>query len=142
MTSIAPSDLRPPETHDEVRLRVELPSVEPTVPRGPIVPHQPTDSHGQTVPHGQTGPGSPGAPQGGDPAHTDEGGTSLAPYGPTTRRTVPADPDVSLGPLGWLAVLLVAVLLTVLAHAGSVRSGQGEHREPSLLTDPAYVLAQ
>ncbi|MCY4664444.1 MAG: hypothetical protein OXC00_07250 [Acidimicrobiaceae bacterium] len=55
---------------------------------------------------------------------------------------MPADPDVSLGPLGWLAVLLVAVLLAVLAHAGSVRSGQAEHREPSLLTDPAYVLAQ
>ena len=67
---------------------------------------------------------------------------SLARHGPTTQRTVPADPDVSVGPLGWLAVLLIAVLLTVLAHAGSVRSGQAEHPEPSLLTDPAYVLAQ
>ena len=143
MTSIAPSDLLPPEAHDEVRLRVE-----PTVPPGPTVPHQPTDSHKPTVPQrptvpqGQTGPGSPGAPQGGRPARADEGDASLAPYGPTTRRTVTADPDVSLGPLGWLAVLLVAALLTVLAHAGSVRAGEEGHREPSLLTDPAYVLAQ
>ena len=67
---------------------------------------------------------------------------SLGRHGPMTHRTVPADPDVSLGALGWLAVLLIAVLLTVLAHAGSVHSGQAEHREPSLLTDPAYVLAQ
>ena len=67
---------------------------------------------------------------------------SHTPRAPMTRRTAPADPLVSLGPLGWLAVLLVAVLLTVLAHAGSVRSGQAEHREPSLFTDPAYVLAQ
>ena len=131
MTSLAPSDLLPPEAQDEVRLRVE-----PAGPRGPIVPHEPT------FPHGQTGSGSPVAPQGGDPARIDEGDTSPAPYGPTTRRTVAADPDVSLGPLGWLAVLLIAVLLAVLAHAASVRSGQGEHREPSLFTDPAYVLAQ
>ena len=137
MTSIAPSDLLPPEAHDEVRLRVE-----PTVPRGPIFPHQPTDSHEPNGRNGQTGPGSPGAPHGGDPARIDEGDTSLALYGPATRRTVPADPDVSLGLLGWLAVLLVAALLTVLAHAGSVRAAEGEHREPSLLTDPAYVLAQ
>ena len=50
--------------------------------------------------------------------------------------------DVNFGPLGWLAVLLVAVLLTVLAHAANVRAGEGEHREPSLLTDPAYVIAE
>ena len=131
MTSLAPSDLLPPEAQDEVRLRVE-----PADPRGPIVPHEPT------IPHGQTGSGPPDAPHGGGPAHTDEGDTSLEPYGPATPRTVPADSDVRLGPLGWLAVLLVAALLTVLAHAGSVRAGQGEHREPSLLTDPAYVLAQ
>ena len=48
----------------------------------------------------------------------------------------------SLGPLGWLAVLLIAVLLTVLAHAGSVHPDQREHPEPSLLTDPAYVIAK
>lgn len=137
MTSIAPSDLLPPEALDEVRLRVE-----PSVPRRPPVPHQPTIPHSPPVPHGQTGPGSLVAPQGGDPADTHEGGTSLPPCGPATRRTASAGPDVSLGPLGWLAVLLVVALLTVLAHAGSVRSDQREHREPSLLTDPAYVLAQ
>lgn len=129
MTSIAPSDLLPPEAHDEVRLRVE-----PTVPRGPIFPYQPT------VPHGQTRSGSLVAPQGGDPADTGDGGTSLPPCGPATRRTASAGPDVSLGPLGWLAVLLVVALLTVLAHASSVRSDQLEHRGPSLLTDPAFVL--
>ena len=131
MTSLVTGDLTPPEAHEEVRLRVD-----------PILPHGSIATRETTVPHGQTGTGSSGAPQGGDPDHADEGDTSLAPYGPTTRRAVPADADVSLGPLGWLAVLLVAVLLTVLAHAGSVRSGQVEHREPSLFTDPAYVLAQ
>ena len=49
---------------------------------------------------------------------------------------------MSLGLLGWLAVLLVAVLLTVLAHAASVRSGQGEHPEPSQVTAPAHALAE
>ena len=67
---------------------------------------------------------------------------SPAPCGPITRRTAPAGVDVNFGPLGWLAVLLVAVLLTVLAHAANVRAGEGEHREPSLLTDPAYVIAE
>ena len=131
MTSLVTGDLAPTEAHEEVR-----PRVEPTLPHGSIATHEPT------VPHGQTGPGSLVAPQRNDPADTDEGGKSLPPCGPATRRAVSAGPDVSLGLLGWLAVLLVAVLLTVLAHAGSVRSGQGEHREPSLFTDPAYVLAQ
>ncbi|MYB27954.1 MAG: hypothetical protein F4X38_02335 [Acidimicrobiaceae bacterium] len=131
MTSLVSGDLAPPEAHEEVRLLVE-----PTLPHGSTAAHEPT------VPHGQTGPGSLVAPQGGDPADTDEGGTSPLPYGPATRRTVSAGPDVGLGPLGWLAVLLVAALLTVLAHAGSVRSGQGEHREPSLLSDPAFVIAK
>ena len=99
------------------------------------------ETHGR-IPHGQTGPGSLVAPQGGDPARTAEGDTSPASCGPTTRRTASADPDVSLGSLGWLAVLLVAVLLTVLAHAANVRAGEGEHRESSLLTDPAYVIAE
>lgn len=94
------------------------------------------------IPHGQTGPGSLVAPQGGDPARNAEGDTSLVSCGPATRRSAPADPGVSLGSLGWLAVLLVAVLLTVLAHAANVRAGEGEHREPSLLTDPAYVIAE
>jgi len=44
--------------------------------------------------------------------------------------------------LGWLAVLLVVALLAVLAHAGSVRADLQEHRGPSLLADPAFVLAQ
>ena len=131
MASVVTGDLAPPEAHEEVRLRVE-----PVVPHGSIATHEPT------FPHGQTGPGSLVAPQGGDPADTDEGGTSLPSCGPATRRTVPAGPDVSLGPLGWLAVLLVVVLLTVLAHAASVRSDQLEHRESSLLTDPAFVLAK
>lgn len=131
MASLVTGDLAPPEAHEEVRLRVE-----PKVPHGSIATHEPT------VPHGQTGSGSLVAPQGGDPADTDEGGTSLPPCGPATRRTVSAGPDVSLGPLGWLAVLLIAALLTVLAHAGSVRSDQLEHRGPSLLTDPAFVIAK
>jgi hypothetical protein len=131
VTSLVTGNLAPTEAHEEVRLRVE-----PVVPHGSIAAHEPT------LPHGQTGFGSLVAPQGGDPADTDEGGTSLPSCGPATRRTVPAGPDVSLGPLGWLAVLLVAVLLTVLAHAASVHSDQLEHREPSLLTDPAFVLAQ
>lgn len=99
------------------------------------------ETHGR-IPHGRTGPGSLVAPQGDDPAHNAEGDTSLVPCGPATRRSAPADPDVSLGSLGWLAVLLVAVLLTVLAHAANVRAGESEHREPSLLTDPAYVIAE
>ena len=57
-------------------------------------------------------------------------------------RTVSADPHVSLDPLGWLVVVLVAVLLTVLAHAASVRADQAQYHEPSLLTDPAYALEQ
>ena len=131
MASLVTGDLAPPEAHEEVRLRVE-----PAVPHGSIATHEPT------FPHGQAGPGSLVAPQGGDPADTDEGGTSLPSRGPATRRTAPAGPDVSLGPLGWLAVLLVAVLLTVLAHAASVHSDRLEHRESSLLTDPAFVLAR
>ena len=133
MATLVTGDLAPPEAHEEVRLRVE-----PVVPHGSgsIATHEPT------LPHGQTRFGSLVAPQGGDPADTDEGGTSLPSRGPATRRTAPAGPDVSLGPLGWLAVLLVVVLLTVLAHAASVRSDQLEHREPSLLTDPAFVLAR
>ena len=99
------------------------------------------EKHGR-IPHGRTGPGSLVAPQGGDPAHTAEGDTSPVLRGPATRRAASDGPDVSLGSLGWLAVLLVAVLLTVLAHAANVRAGEGEHREPSLLTDPAYVIAE
>ena len=99
------------------------------------------ETHGR-IPHGRTGPGSLAAPQGGDLAHTAEGDMSPAPCGPITRRTASAGVDVNFGPLGWLAVLLVAVLLTVLAHAANVRAGEGEHREPSLLTDPAYVIAE
>jgi len=98
--------------------------------------HQPTDSHGRC------GPGSPDAPQRGRPARTDEGDTPLALCGPAPPRTVPAGPDVSLGPLGWLAVLLVAALLTVLVHAASMRPGHAEHLEPPLLTNPAQALAQ
>ena len=131
MTSLVTGDLAPPEAQEEVRLRVE-----PVLPHGSIATHEPT------VPHGQTGSGSLVAPQGGDPADTNESGTSLPSCGPATRRTVSAGPDVSLGPLGWLAVLLVVALLTVLAHAGSVRSDLREHREPSLLNDPAFVLAR
>ena len=91
------------------------------------------------------GPGTPrpqGVPHGGEATRPDEGETAFTPHRPRTRRAASADPDASLGFLGWLAVLLVAVLLTVLAHAGSVRSGQREHREPSLFTDPAYALAE
>lgn len=133
MATLVTGELAPPEAHEEVRLRVE---VEPVVPHGSIVTHEPT------LPHGQTRFGSPVAPQGGDPADTDEGGTSLPSCGPATRRSAPAGPDVSLGPLGWLAVLLVAVLLTVLAHAANVRSDQFEHRESSPLADPAFVIAK
>ena len=131
MASLVTGDLAPTEAQEEVRLRVES-----VLPHGSIATHEPT------VPHGRTGPGSLVAPQGNDPADTDEGGTSLPPCGPATRRTVSAGPDVSLGPLGWLAVLLVVALLTVLAHAASVRSDQLEHRESSLLTDPAFVIAR
>ena len=131
MASVVTGDLAPPAANEEVRLRVE-----PILPRGSIATHEPT------VPRGRTGSGSLVAPQSNDPADTDEGGTSLPPCGPATQRTVSAGPDVSLGLLGWLAVLLVAVLLTVLAHAASVRSDQLEHRGPSLLTDPAFVIAR
>ncbi len=148
MATLVTGDLAPPEAHEEVRLRVE-----PVVPHGSgsIATHEPTTheptthepaTHEPTFPHGQTRFGSLVAPQGGDPAATDEGGTSLPSCGPATRRTAPAGPDVSLGPLGWLAVLLVVVLLTVLAHAASVRSDQLEHRESSPLADPAFVLAR
>lgn len=133
MTSLAPSDLRPTEAHGEVRL-----GAEPIVPSGPVVPHS------LAGPHSQAWSGSLGAPHRWDLVHTHEGPSPLgdsspAPCGPIARRSVSAGPDMSLGPLGWLAVLLVAALLTVLAHAGSVRSGQAEHREPSPVTDSAYV---
>lgn len=111
---------------EEARLRVE--------PAGP---------HGRAEP-GSPGMPPPGMPQGGDAIHADEGDTALTafpPRRPSIRRAPPSGPDVSLGVLGWLAVLLVAVLLTVLAHAGSVRAGQREHREPSLSADPASVIA-
>ena len=130
MTATAPSDLLPREAQDEVRLRID-----------PLGPRSLIDPPGR-IPHGRTGPGSLVAPHGGDPAPTAEGHTSLASCGPATRRAASTDPDVSLGLLGWLAVLLVAVLLTVLAHAANVRAGAGEHREPSLLADPAYVVAE
>lgn len=127
MTSLMPSNLLLKE-HGEVRLRVE-----PTGPRG------------------NTGPGSPGTLHGRDTAHPGEGAaafTALTPHRPRIRRVASADPAVSLGPLGWLAVLLAAVLLSVLAHAGSVRSGQRAHPEPSQATvevaevpAPGYVLA-
>lgn len=86
----------------------------------------------------------PGMPQGGDAVNADEGAPAFAalpPRRPSTPRAASAGPDVSLGALGWLAVLLAAVLLTVLAHAASVRAGQSEHREPSLSADPAHALA-
>ncbi|MXW94027.1 MAG: hypothetical protein F4110_11135 [Acidimicrobiaceae bacterium] len=120
---MAPSDMLLQE-HDEVRLRGEPPG-----------------------PRGKNGPGPCGMPrpqgmtQGVDAAHPGEGDAAFAPHTPRIRRAASADPDLSLGSLGWLAVLLAAVLLTVLAHAASVRSGQIEHRGPSLFTDPAYVLA-
>ena len=62
--------------------------------------------------------------------------------GPSIQRTASPDPDVSLDPLGWLAVLLVAVLLAVLAHAASVRSDLREHREPPSVEEPAIALVQ
>ena len=155
MTSTAPSDLLPREAQDEVRLRVDPPGpgslTDPPgrIPLGRIPgPGSLTDPPGRIPPGrildppGRTGPGSLVAPHGGDQALAAEGHTSLAPCGPATRRTASADPDVSLGLLGWLAVLLIAVLLTVLAHAANVRAGSGEHREPSLLADPAYVVAE
>jgi len=67
---------------------------------------------------------------------------SLAPCGPSIRRAASPDPDLSLGPLGWLAVLLVAVLLAVLAHAASVRPDLSEHREPSSVVEPAIALME
>lgn len=67
---------------------------------------------------------------------------TLAPCGPMIRRAASPDPDVSLGPLGWLAVLLVAVLLAVLAHAASVRSDPRQHREPPSVAEPAIVLVE
>jgi len=103
-------------------------------------PHEAADLH-QSTDHGRAGHGSPDAPQRGRPAHTDEGDTSPTHYGPLPPRTVPAGADVSLGLLGWLAVLLVVGLLTVLAHAASMRSVHAEHREPPLHTDSAQVLA-
>ena len=103
-------------------------------------PHRAADLH-QSTDHGRAGHGSPDAPQRGRPAHTDEGDTSPTHYGPLPPRTVPAGADVSLGLLGWLAVLLVVGLLTVLAHAASMRSVHAEHREPPLHTDSAQVLA-
>ncbi|MCY4424435.1 MAG: hypothetical protein OXC06_15345 [Acidimicrobiaceae bacterium] len=97
-------------------------------------------------PRDNTGSGLPATPRGGDRAHRDDSDTTLdtalMPDGPSTRRAVPAGPVARLGPLGWLAVLLIAALVTVLAHAGSVRSDQMGHREPSLGVDPAYVLAK
>ena len=67
---------------------------------------------------------------------------TLAPCGPIIRRAASPDPDVSLGPLGWLAVLLVAVLLVVLAHAASVRSDLTQHREPPSVAKPAILLVE
>lgn len=131
MATLTPSDLLAPGSHDEPRLRVE-----------PAALHETAFPNISTPPCVEAGPGSPGAPQRGDPLHTDDGDMSVAFHAPATPRTVPADPGVSLGPLGWLAVLLVVVLFAVLAHAANVRGGQLEHGEPSLLTDPAYVLAQ
>ena len=124
MTSLMPGNtlLR---DHDEVRLRVEPPG--PSRKNGPGPPGMPSPQ---------------GMPQGVDAAHPGEGGTAFTHQRPSILRTAPADPDVSLGALGWLAVLLVAVLLTVLAHAASVHSEQSEHRELSRLPDPAYVLPE
>lgn len=112
------------QERDEVRLRVE-----------------PADLRGKNGPGPPGMPLPQGMPQGVDAAHPGEGDAAFAPQQSRIRRAASADPDVSLGSLGWLAVLLAAVLLTVLAHAASVRSGQIEHRGPSLFTDPAYVLA-
>lgn len=143
MPSPAPSDLLPREAHDGVRLRVDPVDPRRVIVSGdPIVAHQPSDPQETPDPHGQTGPGLLVAPLGDEPARTAEGDMSRVPCGPATRRTVSADPGLSLGLLGWLAVLLAAALLTVLAHAANVRASEGEYREPSLLVDPAYVLAQ
>jgi hypothetical protein len=131
VTSVATGDWAPPEAHEHDRLRVE-----PTLTHGSITAHEPG------VAHGHTGIGPFVAPRRGDPADADEYDMSLPPRGPATRQTAPANTDMSLGAMGWLAVLIIAVLLTVLAHAGSVRSHQQEHRGPSLLTDPAYVIAK
>lgn len=67
---------------------------------------------------------------------------TLAPCGPSIGRAASPDPDASLGPLGWLAVLLVAVMLAVLAHAASVRSDLAQHREPPSAVEPAIVLVE
>ena len=107
----------------------------------PRAPHAARPRTEYSSPHSEAGPRSPGAPQGGDQAHSDEGDISLAPCGPSFRRTASPDPDVSLGPLGWLAVLLVAVLLAVLAHAASMRSDLSQHREPPSVAEPALLLA-
>lgn len=132
VTTLTPSKPRlTPGSHDEVRLRVE-----PAVPPEPALPNV------STSPSGEAGPGRPGSPQRGDSLHIDDGDVSVAPRNPATTRTAPADPGLSLGLLGWLAVLLVVALFAVLAHAANVRVGQQELGEPSLLTDPAYVLAQ
>ena len=102
-------------------------------------------------PRDNTGSGLPATPRGGDRTHRDDSDTAFddtafdtasTPDGPSTRRAGPAGPVARLGPMGWLAVLLIAALVTVLAHAGSVRSDQMGHREPSLGVDPAYVLSK
>lgn len=49
-------------------------------------------------------------------------------------------PSRSLGPLGWLAVLLAAVTVAVLAHVGNLRASERDLVEPGLGIDPAYVL--
>ena len=125
--SPATRDLTWPQ-RGEARHRVET-----TAPRGPTDTHQATDSHGRT------GPGPPDAPQ--SKARDRPTPTKVALYG-SAPRTVPAGPDVSLGSLGWLAVLLVAALLMVLAHAASMHPGHAEHREPPPPTNPAQALAQ
>lgn len=60
--------------------------------------------------------------------------------GPRIRSSASPDPVASLGPLGWIAALLAAVLVTALAYAGSVRAGQEDLSDPGLGIDPAYVL--
>lgn len=67
-------------------------------------------------------------------------GPGQPPHGPRIRSGASPDPDASLGFLGWLAVLLAAVLVTALAYAGNVRAGQRDLSDPGLGVDPAYVL--
>ena len=49
---------------------------------------------------------------------------------PETPHDASTDPDLQLGALGWLMVMLLAVMLTILIYSANARSHQSGYGEP------------